>query len=410
MILLGLFDFFRRTYRNYRYARMMSGAVPVFSQFGSNIYASDVVQQAINSIVSELKKLTPRHIIRKGNDTYPTERVDIQTVLDNPNPLMTTSEFIEKCIWRLFLDFNCFIYPIYDGNRLSALYPLAPSQVEFLQDASGTLFVNLIFPNGYSGTVPYEKIIHLKYRYSVNDYMGGNESGQPDNEALLQTLDLNNTLLQGVGKALKSSFSINGVIKYNTLMDGEKTEKAIAELEKSLRNNESGFLPLDLKGDFIPFEREIKLVDAETLQFIDSKILRQYGVSLPILTGDYTTEQLAAFYQKTLEPIIISLGQAFTKVLFTKTERAFGNRVEFYPAELIFMNTTQKLEMVRLLGDSGALYENEKRVAFGLPPIPELAGIRTQSLNYVSTDIAKEYQIGLYSKSPEEGKTGEEDV
>ena len=54
----------------------------------------------------------------------------------------------------------------------------------------------------------------------------------------------------------------------------------------------------------------------------------------------------------------------------------------------------ETLEMVRLLGDSGSLYENEKRVAFGLRPLPELEDIRMQSLNYVNTNIASQYQVG----------------
>ena len=70
----------------------------------------------------------------------------------------------------------------------------------------------------------YSDVIHIRYRYSINELMGGNELGQPDNKALLKTLELNNTLLQGVAKALKSSFAINGVIKYNTLMDDGKME------------------------------------------------------------------------------------------------------------------------------------------------------------------------------------------
>lgn len=391
---MSLLDFFKTTRKRYQYAKMLSGATPIFSQFGTNIYSSDVVQQAINSIVSEMKKLKPQHVRKNGMDTEPINGYT-QTVLDNPNPLMTTSDFLEKITWLLFLNFNAFIFPTFEaGGNLSGLYPLNPNQVDFLQDSTNAIFVKLTFPNGSSTTLPYNRVIHLKYRYSVNEFMGGNEFGQPDNGALLETLELNNTLLQGVGKALKSSFSINGVVKYNTIMDGEKTEKAIAQLEKSLANNESGFLPLDLKGEFIPFQKQIQLVDHETLEFIDSKILRQYGVPLCILTGDYTTEQLAAFYQKTLEPLIIAYGQAFTRALFTDRERSFGNKIEFYPEELIFMNTTQKLEMVRLLGDSGAMYENEKRTAFGLKPLPELVGVRKQSLNYVDSSIANQYQVG----------------
>ena len=58
------------------------------------------------------------------------------------------------------------------------------------------------------------------------------------------------------------------------------------------------------------------------------------------------------------------------------------------------MSVAETLEMIRLLGDSGSLYENEKRVFLGLPPLPELEGVRKMSLNYVDVDIANEYQIG----------------
>jgi hypothetical protein len=58
------------------------------------------------------------------------------------------------------------------------------------------------------------------------------------------------------------------------------------------------------------------------------------------------------------------------------------------------MSVYQTLEMIRLLGDSGTLYENEKRVALGMRPLKELTGVRMQSLNYVNVDIAPQYQVG----------------
>jgi len=239
--------------------------------------------------------------------------------------------------------------------------------------------------------------------------MGGNESGQPDNDALLKTLELNNTLLQGVAKAMKSSFSVNAVVKYNTLMDSDKTEKNVKELELKLKKGESGILPMDIKGEYVPIKRDIKLVDDDTLKFIDSKILRQFGVSLPILTGDYTKDQYEAFYQKTLEPLIISISQAFTKALFGN-QKNYGNKIAFYSKELMFMSVSQKLEMVRVLGDSGSLYENEKRVAFGLRPLPELAGVRKQSLNYVDVEIANQYQLQNQKGGKENEGTGNTQV
>lgn len=409
--LIDFINKFKKSKNDSNYAKILNGHTPIFTQFGQDIYASDVVQQAISCIVTEMKKINPVHIRENGSDAVPINK-DIQRLLNQPNERMTQSDFLEKVFWNLFLNYNAFIIPTYtkknDGSKIyTGIYPIQPTQVDFLQDPSGALFVKFRFSNGYESTLRYSDIIHIKYRFSVNEFMGGNVYGQPDNQALLKTLELNETLLQGVAKALKSSFAINGVIKYNTLMDDGKMDKAIVEIEKHLKNNESGFLPLDIKGEFIPLQNKVELVDPATLKFIDEKILRHFGVPLAILTGDYTKEQYEAFYQKTLEPLIISIGQAFTMTLFTDREKNFGNKIVFYPHELIFMDTNQKLEMVRMLGDSGALYENEKRVAFGLRPLSELSGVRMMSKNYGTVDSVKNMDI-IESQNNKSQQQGEE--
>lgn len=397
---MGVFDFiskFRHKRNDYKYASMLNGWTPIFSQFGNDIYASDVVQQAIMCIVTEMKKLTPQHIREKNGDPIPMSD-DLQQLLENPNERMTTSDFIEKVYWQLFLNYNSFIIPTYeiysdkDGNKkkkYTGLYPIAPVIVEFRQDAKSELYVYFKFRNDYETTLKYSDIIHLKYRFSVNEFLGGNELGQPDNKALLKTLEMNNTLLSGVAKALKSSFAINGVIKYNTMLDDGQMEKNIKEMQERLAKNESGFLPMDIKGEFIPLQNKIQLVDAATLKFIDEKILRQFGVSLPILTGDYTKQQYEAFYQKTLEPLIIAISQEFTKKLFTDRERSFGNKIKFYPHELIFLTTEQKISLFDILVDSASCYKNEMRVAFGMIPLPELAGQLAMSSNKTNAENNK---------------------
>lgn len=391
----------RKSPKKQKWAQMLNGYTPIFSQFGTNIYASDVVQQAVKCIVDEMKKLNPTHIRYNRNDPVPVSGT-IQTLLNDPNPVMTTSEFLEKITWLLLLNYNAFILPTYyiytnkDGTQVrvyDGLYPLKPTFVEFIEDELNRLYVKMRFENNFETTIPYSDLIHIKYNYSVNEYMGGDVSGQPDHKPVLDTLQLNQTLLEGVAKAMKASYAVNGVVKYNTMLDDGKTEAAMQELETKLRNSESGFLPLDLKSEFTPLERSTQLVDEATLKFIDEKILRNWGVPLSILTGDYTKEQYAAFYQKTLEPLIISISQAFTKKLFTRRERAFGNEIRLYPKDLIFMTVDQTLEMVNMLSNTGSIYENEKRVAFGLQPLPELEGKRYMSLNWVDVDIANQYQM-----------------
>ena len=406
---MGLFDkLFKRSPKQVKFAPSLDGWSPIFGQFGTDIYCSDAVQQAIKCIVDEMKKLNPLHIRYIGNDPSPVRDSTVQSVLNNPNPLMTTSEFLEKTMWLLMLNYNAFVIPTYyvwtdektgqERRYYEALYPIKPSQVDFIEDATGRLYVKFWFWNGDQTTLPYDDVIHLKVNYSVNDYMGGNEAGQPDHEALLKTLELNKTLLDGVAKAMQASYAVNGVFKYNTIMDDGRMEAALAEFEKKLQNNQSGFLPIDLKTDFTPLEHKSELVDEPTLKFIDEKILRNWGVPLDVLTGDYSKETYESFYQKTLEPLIKSLSEAFTKKLFTQREKAYGNRVEFFPKDLIFMSINQKIEMVNLLAPTGAVFENEKRAIFGLMPLPELEGKRYMSLNWIDANNADQYQVGKDTK------------
>ena len=92
---MGFFDLFKRKPpENAVYADMLNGYAPIFSQFGDNVYASDVVQQAISCIVSEIKKLNSQHIRMAGVDPVPVNS-NIQRLLNKPNALMTTTEFIE---------------------------------------------------------------------------------------------------------------------------------------------------------------------------------------------------------------------------------------------------------------------------------------------------------------------------
>lgn len=401
---MGIFDkLFHKAPKERKFAPTLDGWMPVFTPFGNNIYMSDVVQQALSCIVDEMKKLNPQHVRYVNSDPIPVKST-IQDVLNEPNPLMTTSEFLEKITWLLLMNYNVFIIPIYrkwtdektgvERRYYESLYPIKPTQVDFIEDASGRLLVHFWFLNGYDTTIPYDDVIHWKSHYSVNEYMGGNMMGQPDHEALLGTLGLNAQLLQGIAKAMNASYAVNGVVKYNTLIGDDTLEANMKEFERKLQNSESGLLPIDLKSEFIPFERKTNIVDADTLRFLDEKILRNWGIPLPILTGDFTKEQYEAFYQKVLEPLIKTLSQALTKKVFTSREKAFGNRIELYPKELIFMTVAQTLEMIDKLAPTGGMFENEKRVALGLRPLPELEGKRYMSLNWIDANDASQYQVG----------------
>ena len=392
---------FTKDTRQMRHAKLLNGFTPVFSQFGQDVYASDVVQTCIDVIATECSKLQPKHI-RTDKDGMITKGSSSLNRLFKfaPNELMSTKDFIEKTIWLLFLNYNAFIYPTYDliqangitRKEYTGFYPINPQQVDFLQDDSGTLFVRFRFLNGQEYTLPYSDVIHLRKKFSVNDIMGGGLNGQPDNAAVLKVLEINNTVLQGLEKAIKTSLAVRGILKINTLLDDAKQEAERKRFETAMMNSESGILPMDLKGEYTDIKADPKVIDKDTMQFLQDKILNYYGVSIPIYTGDFTDEQYQAFYEKTLEPIIISLGQAFSKTIFTNRELDVGNELVFYSQALLFTNTKNKIAVADILGNRGALTNNDLLQLFGYPPY-EGGNIRNMSLNFIDVTLANEYQM-----------------
>lgn len=389
---------------------ILSGRTPIYwTDRGESIYVYDVVQQAVYSIVTELKKLDPVHVRSTHNGDFVSVDGNVQSVLDAPNPFMTTTDFIEKVVWTLLLNYNAFVYPMWEGKTLRALYPLQPSLVEFDYDygGSGQTWCRFHFPNGFYTDLPYETIIHLRHKYSVSEIMGGNAEGQPDLKPLEDTVKLNDALLKGLAKSLNMQTAINGMVKLKTMANTEDQITKIKEFERKLQANESGIGITDIGSEFIPITKQVNLLDATTLEFIDKKVFRWFGVSIPIVDGDYTAAQYEAFYQKTLEPIVKSIGQAFTKGIFTNhAAQGFKNQIVFYTKELIFMNTDQKIKLFDILVDSESCYKNEMRTAFGMRPLKELEGQLAASSNKTNAENNKQENNGSNESEESEVNNG----
>ncbi len=385
-----------------QYAKLLNGEIPIFSQFGKSIYASDIVQICIDIIATECSKMQPRHIRTDSKGMQTNVKGSINRLFKfAPNHLMTTRDFIEKIIWLLYLNYNAFIYPTYEkvvdsrGNvttNYTGFYPLNPMRVEFLQDKSGKLFVKMYFEGGENFTLAYSDLIHLRKKFSVSDVMGGGRNGQPDNQALLKVLETNDIVLQNLGKAVKTSLTVRGILRINNLLNDKKQEEERIRFEKRLEDGTSGLAALDFKGDYIPISVNPKIIDKVTMEFLQSKVLNWYGVSVPILTGDFNDEQYQAFYEKTLESLMISLGQAFSKTLFTARELDVGNEIVFYQKNMMYLSTKSKIELLKTAGEQGLLTDNQKLAVIGYPPI-EGGDRRTISLNYVNKEIADQYQL-----------------
>lgn len=370
----ALLDFFKKKKPkdNLNNAPTMNGNLPFYTSFGTDIYASDIVMQSIRCKANEFKKLQPKHIINKDGLQTIKNDSSIARCLRRPNEYMTMADFLEKITILLELNKNVFIYPQYyitkSGERYyTGLYPLKPSQVDYLVDDSGEYFIKMQFLNGYETTFHINDIIHWRKDYGVNDYFGGGEYGT--DRGLLKTLTEYDKLTQSIAKAVECSCQINALVKLNTYLDDGALEEKKKEFDERLKNNQSGILYTDLKTEYVPMQRDVKLVDKDTLQFFYDTILRANGCSLAILNGDYTKAQKEAYYEHALEADIKSLGQAISKTIFSDRETSYGNEIILYPNAIEFMSMENKLTALQVCLPAGTLTRNEARYLLGFPPL-----------------------------------------
>jgi phage portal protein BeeE len=379
--------------------QLISNLNTFYTPFGNNISNSDVVKICIDRVASQCAKLKPRFIKTENDKTVTEKKGRLSFLLKyKPNEIMTPYDFIYKTVTLLLLNDNAFIYPKFDKQtgELKGVYPLRPVTVEMIVDTSDAYFIKFLFDNGESYTLPYDNIIHLRRHYGQNDIFGGTGS-TGDHEAILKTISINDSLLQGIDNAIKSSMQIRGIIKMNGMLSevDKKKQRDLfdAALSESMNVKGSSIIPIDLKSEYIPLNVDPKLIEKDTLEFLQSKILDYFGVSVPIFTSKYTEEEFNSFYESTIEPLAIQLSEAFSLGLLTDNQIERGEEIIFFSERLQYASWNTKVTAIEKLMSLGIMSLNESRALLGLEPI-EGGNKRLQSLNFVDADKANLYQVG----------------
>lgn len=414
---MGLFDIFKRKKTvvapiSYD-ASLYKSTLNLFSDFGDNINMSDIVKICIDRIATHSAKLKPRYVKSEDNETVQEKKGNLAYILKfQPNPLMSPYDFIYKVVTLLYLNNNAFIYPIYDDKyELIELWPIKPNSVEMLKDEGGGVFLRFYFSNGKSYMLPYESIIHLRRFFGTNDIFGGS-GAISDHSALLKSIKINDSLLQGLDNAIKTSFQIKGLLKINGILNEKDKNKQKQEFDEALKeatkDDGSAIIPVDLKSEYVPLSSNPQLVDSTTLNFLQKKIISYFGVSDAIFDNKYNENEYNAFYEGVIEGIAIMMSETFSKALLTKGQLEAGEQIIFYSERLQYASWNTKVQAIEKLMGLGILSLNESRALLGFEPI-EGGSKRLQSLNYVDADKANDYQLDKFFKKPKSKEEVKED-
>lgn len=375
------------------YLQLMSGFNPVFTDIGNNIYESNIARECINTIATHASKMLPKHI-QKENGITKQYKGEINYLLSvQPNPIMTTYDFLYKVTSILYSSNNVFIFINKDNKgMITGFYPLHPDNCT-LYEKAGKIYISFQFVDGNSYYTLYDEVIHLRRFFNKHDIYGD------DNDVLKGAIETANTATEGIRNAIRTSTSLKGIIKYQNAMLKSKDIKESRDqfVEDFIKNmgDGSGIAGLDAKADFKELNLKPLTLDKDQLNFVNYNIFDYFGISENIVRSKFDDIEWNAFYESVIEPLAIQMSNAFTIKIFGKDSIKKGHQIAFDVNRIKYAKTETKINLLEKTAILGLYTIDEAREILDLPAIGGEEGKkRLQTLNVINQDIADQYQGG----------------
>lgn len=387
-------------------ARLLNTYSNSYTPWDGNAYDESTVRDCVDTIARHFGKMHPRHILRRDGSIQKTVDDNINYLLGvKPNPLMTSSEFLEKFATQYLMHSNAFIYPQMDATgRLVALWPLSFAELE-LRERGGELYCRFTFGAGQRTTIPYADIVHIRRHFNRDDVWGDDSM-----RIFRDDVDMLKAVKIAVINAVKNFGALRGILKWKATLRPEDQKAAWKEFVDTYANtqNGTGIGSLDNRGEFQQINTPVTTFNAKQMEFARDSIYRHFGLNDNIVTGRYSEDEYIAFYESVLEPIAVKLSQELTEKLFTSREKGWGNEIVMESNRLSFMSVASKIKVCEALTPIGCISINEVREMFGYAGV-EGGDERQVSLNYVKAGDQSAYQTGKDGSGDSEGGEQDED-
>lgn len=364
---MGLFNFKNKNPTVTRFEMVTEKGNGYFAWNGK-LYHSDIVRSCIRPKARAVGKLIAKHIRDNSTEGFKVNPEPyIRFLLEDPNPYMSGQMLQEKLATQLELNNNAFAYIHRDDNGYPIeIYPILALNAEAIYDRTGLLYLKFIMRNGKMITFPYSDIIHLRQDYNDNDIFGESPAN-----ALTSLMDIVSTTDQGIVKAIKNSNVVRWLLKYTQSLRPEDIKKNTEEFVKNYLSTESttvGAAATDAKADAIQVNPHDFVPNAVQMDKTTQRIYSFFNINEKIIQSKYTEDEWNAYFESVIEPLSMQLSNEYTRKLFSRRERGFGNKIIFEASSLQYASMSTKLNLLQMV-DRGSMTPNEWRYVMNLGPI-----------------------------------------
>ncbi|MFJ8268524.1 phage portal protein [Peribacillus asahii] len=338
-----------------------------FYSWSGNIYQSDIVRSCIRPKAKAVGKLVAKHVRDNAAEFKINPDPYLRFILEEPNPLMTGQVMQEKLATQLELNNNAFAYIKRDElGYASEIYPIPCTSVEVVENGTGDIFLKFYFRNGKNMTVPYIDIIHLRKDFNEDDFFG-----EHPGKALSSLMEIVNTTDQGIVKAVKNSSVVKWILKFKTVLKQEDVDSQVQNFVKNYLSIDSvngGAASSDPRYDLEQVKSEAFVPDSKQMQETMQRIYSFFNTNEKIIQSKYNEDEWNSYYESEIEPLAMQLAGEYTRKLFSRRERGFGNKIIFEASSLQYASMSTKMALLQMV-DRGAMTPNEWRSILSLGPI-----------------------------------------
>lgn len=343
------------------YFKTLTAYTPAFTNWSGQLYESELVRAAIDA--------RARHIMKLKVEILGSAKPKLKTIAKHqPNEFQTWSQFLYRLSTILDMQNTAFIVPVINKfGDVAGYFPVLPSRCELRETQSGRQVLKYTFMNNETAACYLEECgIMTKFQYH-DDFFGDS------NTALDETMKLINMQNQGIKEGIKNGATYRFMAQFKNFLNDDD----LANERK--RFSESNFKSDSEAGGILLFPntydnvQQIKdspyKVDAEQRKLIQDNVSNYFGVNEDILQNKAFGDKLDAFFDGAIEPFSIQLSEVMTKMTFTLIEQSNGAGIICTANRLMYMPISQKIAMIRDLGDRGYISIDEGREILNLPPI-----------------------------------------
>lgn len=346
---------------------IISGGGNFFS-WGGELYQSDIVRACIRPKAKAVGKLTGKHVRESDDGLKINPDAYMRFLLEEPNPYMTGQMLQEKLAMQLALNNNAFALIVRDEYGYpSQIYPIPCRAVRRAFHKSGELFLDFLLSGGKELTAPYGDIIHLRQDFNNSDLFGDSPA-----DVLVPLMEIVGTTDQGVVKAVKSSNAMKWILKYH--QSGLRDEDLKGNVKKFVDNylsidaDTGGAMGVDAKFDVEQIKPQSYVPEAEQMSGTVRRLYNFFNTNEKIVQSKYNENEWTSYYESEIEPFAMQLSGEYTRKLFSRRERGFGNKIIFEASNLQYAAMRTKLGLVSMV-DRGSMTPNEWRRILNLGPI-----------------------------------------